>query len=114
MVRRGLATLGAVVVMLLGLAQPAHAATGGVVINASTSVRSLTITHNWCGSPGSPCGSYASLFAGQSSRLHWADTDGFLMPSGCSGWVNGRYTYPGGRWYKINDLVHVTVHVSCP
>lgn len=115
MTRRVPFTLAAVLMLVLGLAQPAQAEkAGGYAKNASTSAKWFTITHNWCSNPSRPCGSYATLFPGQASSEFWADTDGLMIPSGCSGWVNSAVLYTGGRWYKITDIVHVTIHVSCP
>jgi hypothetical protein len=112
MVRRIAAILALALGLIVGMSLPAHAG-GGVVINSPNSANGFHITHNWCGSPGGPCGSYAYLFPGQSSLSFWADTDGIMIPSGCAGFVSGRWTYEGGRWYKITDVVHSTITVNC-
>ncbi|MFF0449861.1 hypothetical protein ACFYT4_26190 [Streptomyces sp. NPDC004609] len=81
----------------------------GTVGNHSAANADLRITNNW--PPGS--GSTAYVKPGQSSRQYFKDTDGFLIPSGCTGVRAWAPDYPGGYWYKITDIYNDTVRLVC-
>lgn len=91
-------------------AQPAEAKVGGQVTNLSGSHRGITICGNW--SAASKCKQPTrNLLPGQNSKKYFADTDGFVVPSGYHVHI-GTLCYKEGKNYKVRDGQHIrlTVH----
>ncbi|GAA4195056.1 hypothetical protein GCM10022252_40320 [Streptosporangium oxazolinicum] len=84
----------------------------GVIYNHFGSNASLRVTNNWIGTPDN----WVWVPPGKSSKdVGVVDADGFFIYTDCPGKdaVNPWLKYPGPKWYKVTDIEHTRVIVTC-